>query len=285
MIAGADPPGGGGIFAAAGLSEAGGRFGGAEIFGVGGVLGEDCQGLPPGFNMVFGMNPHGPSVGVGFNFVADVEREQVTGKGPGAGFVLQMTNQAHKSRHHRVAHCRMKQQQNQKLRWQIAGCLLPCGDSGALKAAGTLILALATARWLGFTGVRAALAAGVLVLAPHAFNLLDLRPGRAVKAFVLLAGALLAAGGELLALGAFLGPVPIVAFYDLRERGMLGDSGASLLGALAGLWLVMTLGLAGIAFALAALVTLALYGEVCSISALIARVPLLRALDSVGRPA
>jgi hypothetical protein len=158
-------------------------------------------------------------------------------------------------------------------------------DSGALKAAGTLILALATARWLGFTGVRAALAAGVLVLAPHAFNLLDLRPGRAVKAFVLLAGALLAAGGELLALGAFLGPVPIVAFYDLRERGMLGDSGASLLGALAGLWLVMTLGLAGIAFALAALVTLALYGEVCSISALIARVPLLRALDSVGRPA
>ena len=50
LIAGADPPGGGGIFAAAGLSEAGGRFGGAEIFGVGGVLGEDCQGLPPGFD-------------------------------------------------------------------------------------------------------------------------------------------------------------------------------------------------------------------------------------------
>jgi hypothetical protein len=158
-------------------------------------------------------------------------------------------------------------------------------DSGALKAAGTLILALASARWLGLSGVRAALAAGVLVLAPHAFNLLDLRPGRAVKAFALLAGALLAAGGELLALGAFLGPVPVVAFYDLRERGMLGDSGASLLGALAGLWLVTTLGLAGIGFALAALVALTLYGEVRSISVLIARVPLLRALDSMGRPA
>ncbi len=158
-------------------------------------------------------------------------------------------------------------------------------DSGALKAAGTLILALFTAHWLGLTGVRAALATGVLVLAPHAFNLLDLRPGRAVKAFALLAGALLAAGGALLALGAFLGPVPVVALYDVRERGMLGDCGAGLLGTLAGLWLVTTLGLAGIAFALAALLALALYGEVRSISALVSRVPLLRALDSIGRPA
>ncbi len=158
-------------------------------------------------------------------------------------------------------------------------------DSGALKAVGTLILALATVRWLGFAGVRAALAAGVLVLAPHAFNLLDVRPGRAVKAFALLAGALLAAGGALPALGPFLGPIPVVAFYDLRERGMLGDSGASLLGALAGLWLVTTLGLSGLAIALTSLVAVALYSEVRSISALIARVPLLRALDSIGRPA
>ena len=46
-------------------------------------------------------------------------------------------------------------------------------------------LGLSTGHWL--------LAAAVLVLATNAFNLLDLRPGRATKAFVLL-GAGLAIG-------------------------------------------------------------------------------------------
>ena len=77
---------------------------------------------------------------------------------------------------------------------------------------------------------------------------------------------------------------PFGALGDVRERAMLGDSGASLLGALAGLWLVLTLSGTGQLVALALLVALTMYGELRSISELIDRTPGLRQLDSWGRP-
>ena len=65
---------------------------------------------------------------------------------------------------------------------------------------------------------------------------------------------------------------------------MLGDTGSNLLGGLAGLWLVLTLGTDRAAVALAVLlVVITLYGEFRSISALVERIPLLRQLDSLGR--
>jgi UDP-N-acetylmuramyl pentapeptide phosphotransferase/UDP-N-acetylglucosamine-1-phosphate transferase len=65
---------------------------------------------------------------------------------------------------------------------------------------------------------------------------------------------------------------------------MLGDTGANLLGALAGLWLVLTLSGTGQLLALTLLLALTIYGELRSISALIEKIPGLRALDSWGRP-
>ncbi len=76
----------------------------------------------------------------------------------------------------------------------------------------------------------------------------------------------------------------MAGFYDLRERAMLGDTGANLLGALAGLWLVLTLSGTGQLVALAVLLAVTLYGELRSISALVDRTPVLRELDSWGRP-
>ena len=64
---------------------------------------------------------------------------------------------------------------------------------------------------------------------------------------------------------------------------MLGDAGSNVLGAVAGLWLVLALGPTGEAVALAVLAVLTLYGEFRSISALVERNPLLRRLDSLGR--
>jgi UDP-GlcNAc:undecaprenyl-phosphate GlcNAc-1-phosphate transferase len=72
--------------------------------------------------------------------------------------------------------------------------------------------------------------------------------------------------------------------YDLRERAMLGDTGANLLGALAGLWLVLTLSGTGQLVAFVLLAGITLYGELRSISKLIERTPGLRQLDSLGRP-
>jgi UDP-GlcNAc:undecaprenyl-phosphate GlcNAc-1-phosphate transferase len=119
------------------------------------------------------------------------------------------------------------------------------------------------------------------------FNLLDLRPGRAIKAFVLLGAGLAIGSGDvrpLWALGLFAAPALVAGVYDVRERAMLGDTGANLIGALAGLWLVLALSSTGQLIALALLAAITLYGELRSISTLVEKTPGLRALDSWGRP-
>lgn len=160
-------------------------------------------------------------------------------------------------------------------------------STGALKAAGSLGLALFAMSFEGLSKPRWLLAVGVLVLATNAFNLLDLRPGRAIKAFFLL-GAGLTLGSlavrPLWSLGLFVAPALVAGLYDLRERAMLGDTGANLLGALAGLWLVLTLSGMGQLVALGLLAAITVYGELRSISGFIERTPGLRALDSWGRP-
>jgi UDP-N-acetylmuramyl pentapeptide phosphotransferase/UDP-N-acetylglucosamine-1-phosphate transferase len=161
-------------------------------------------------------------------------------------------------------------------------------STGALKAVGTLGLALLVALGLGGSDGEFLLTTAVLVLATNLFNLLDLRPGRSVKVFVVLAAGLTLGSldaGPLWALGLFAGPVLVAGLYDLRERAMLGDTGSNLVGALAGLWLVLTLSTTGLLVALVVLGAITAYGEFRSISALIERTPVLRHLDSLGRPA
>ncbi len=159
-------------------------------------------------------------------------------------------------------------------------------STGALKAVGSLGLALYVLAGLGLENGDYLLAVALLVLTTNLFNLLDLRPGRAWKAFLLL-GAGLTLGtwdaAPLWALGAFAAPVLLVGLFDLRERAMLGDTGANLIGGLAGLWLVLSLGTTGQLIALAAVLALTVYGEFRSLSALIERTPLLRQIDSIGR--
>jgi UDP-GlcNAc:undecaprenyl-phosphate/decaprenyl-phosphate GlcNAc-1-phosphate transferase len=159
--------------------------------------------------------------------------------------------------------------------------------TGAVKAVGSLGLALVAMSFLPLSNGRWLLATGVLVLATNLFNLLDLRPGRATKAFVALGACLTIGAGELRplwALGLFAAPALVAGGYDLRERAMLGDTGANLLGALAGLWLVLTLSGVGQLVALVLLAAITLYGELRSISTLVERTPWLRTLDSWGRP-
>lgn len=173
--------------------------------------------------------------------------------------------------------------------WRGHGAAILRGEltTGALKAVGSLGLALFSMSCLGLSNGRWLLAAAVLVLATNAFNLLDLGPGRATKAFVLLGAGLLVGSADLRvlwALGLFAAPALVAGVYDLRERAMLGDTGANLLGALAGLWLVLSLSGTGQLIALAVLLGITLYGELRSISTLIERTPGLRRLDSWGRP-
>jgi UDP-GlcNAc:undecaprenyl-phosphate/decaprenyl-phosphate GlcNAc-1-phosphate transferase len=160
-------------------------------------------------------------------------------------------------------------------------------STGVLKAAGALGLALYVLAGEGRSTSAYLVGVGVLVLSTNLFNLLDLRPGRAGKVFVAF-GVILTLGSwntyALRALGLFIGPALVLLPYDLRERAMLGDTGSNLLGAVAGLWLIVALGPTGEAVALGVLAFLTLYGEFRSISALVERNALLRRLDSLGRP-
>ena len=160
-------------------------------------------------------------------------------------------------------------------------------STGVLKAAGALGLALLVAADPTVGAGTYLLSVAVLVLATNVFNLLDLRPGRAGKAFVLLAAGILIASRDLdpfWTVGLFIGPILVLLPLDLREVGMLGDTGSNVIGAVAGIWLILTLTTTlGLAVAAGVLALITLYGEFRSISAFVERTPGLRQLDLLGR--
>lgn len=159
-------------------------------------------------------------------------------------------------------------------------------STGAIKAVGALALAAYVASGRGQEGLDYVRDLALLLLATNLFNLLDLRPGRAEKAFaLLLAGLCLGAWtlDPLELLGVFIGPVALGAAFTLRERAMLGDAGSNLIGALAGISILVALGGAGRWIALAVVAALTVYGEFRSISAAIERLAPLRWIDSLGR--
>ncbi|MDR3685725.1 MAG: hypothetical protein P4L93_02035 [Coriobacteriia bacterium] len=147
------------------------------------------------------------------------------------------------------------------------------------------------------------LAGAAIALTSNLLNLLDLRPGRALKSYSVLAifgvlGAVtawpnvpgvgplpatsLAAGAAMLALFA-LGPVVAVWREDVGERAMLGDAGANPAGAVAGLFVVAALPVWGLAAFAALVLALNLASEKWSFSRVISANPLLSYLDGLGR--
>jgi UDP-N-acetylmuramyl pentapeptide phosphotransferase/UDP-N-acetylglucosamine-1-phosphate transferase len=159
-------------------------------------------------------------------------------------------------------------------------------STGAIKAAGALALAAYAVSGRGREGLDYLADLALLLLATNLFNLVDLRPGRVEKLFaVLLAALCLGAWTDapLELLGIFIGPVAVGAAFTLRERAMLGDTGSNLVGALAGVAMLVTLGDTARWVALGLVAALTIYGEFRSISATIDLVPPLRWLDSIGR--
>jgi UDP-N-acetylmuramyl pentapeptide phosphotransferase/UDP-N-acetylglucosamine-1-phosphate transferase len=127
-----------------------------------------------------------------------------------------------------------------------------------------------------------AVGTGVIAGSANLFNLLDLRPGRALKAAILV-GTPMAIGrkGGMVAgpLGAAAGSLP----QDLLEETMLGDCGANALGALLGTAYTARSGLLKRMLALAVIGGLTAASEKVSFTKVIARTPVLRELDELGR--
>lgn len=155
--------------------------------------------------------------------------------------------------------------------------------TGVVKMAGLAaagLLAAPPRRHMVARLLDAALIAGTANLV----NLLDLRPGRALKV-VAIVGAPLMIGrdaGASAAAGA-VATAGVLLPGDLGEMHMLGDCGANTLGALLGWALVARSGPAARTAALGGVVGLTLLSERVSFSAVIARNPALAAVDAWGR--
>jgi UDP-N-acetylmuramyl pentapeptide phosphotransferase/UDP-N-acetylglucosamine-1-phosphate transferase len=128
--------------------------------------------------------------------------------------------------------------------------------------------------------------AAIVALAANLSNLLDLRPGRAAKAYVAGAAALSLVTGlpaPALVPVALAGAVLAGMKDDLREGSMLGDAGSNPLGAALGYWVVLSTPLVARAVILVLLGLLHAYSERHSLTALIERNSVLRFLDGLGR--
>ncbi len=155
--------------------------------------------------------------------------------------------------------------------------------TGGLKLVGGLaVSALAVSCVTNDVGV---LDVVIVAGAANLGNLFDRAPGRVIKVSVLALAVLVALtrehlDGAALVVGAGVG---LLAF-DLRERLMLGDTGANVLGAALGVAVVTqdpsTVATAAVA---AVLVALNLVSERVSFSRVIAATPPLRWVDGMGR--
>ncbi|GGB96606.1 hypothetical protein [Cellulomonas carbonis] len=161
--------------------------------------------------------------------------------------------------------------------------------TGALKVLGigatsVVAAALLPRRATGLAGaVGDALSSGALVAASaNLVNLLDLRPGRALKAATIAAAPLLLGPAAPIG-GAVVGGALAALPADLAERDMLGDGGANALGAALGVGAAAALPRAGRLALLAGVVGLTLASERVSFTEVIARTPVLRELDAWGR--
>jgi UDP-N-acetylmuramyl pentapeptide phosphotransferase/UDP-N-acetylglucosamine-1-phosphate transferase len=128
--------------------------------------------------------------------------------------------------------------------------------------------------------------AALVALCANLANLFDRAPGRLLKVSTVAFVAVVVASdqreeleGTALVVGGGLG----LAVDDLRERLMLGDTGANALGAALGLGLVAAATPTTRTVALLVVAALNVAGELVSFSRVIDAVPALRALDRAGR--
>ncbi len=155
--------------------------------------------------------------------------------------------------------------------------------TGGLKLAAAVLAAAITVAWTPREHLWANLSALIAIAGcTNVWNGLDVAPGRALKAFLAVALVLLVVDVR-----AFLlvctGAATAALVPDLRERGMLGDSGANLLGFLAGAEIVRRLPEIWLLPAAATVIGLNVLAETVTFSRTIERAAPLRWFDRLGR--
>lgn len=157
-------------------------------------------------------------------------------------------------------------------------------STGGLKALGGLAISFVLVRSPATYPFEWILNSLLIALAANLINLLDLRPGRAGKAFLFFGFLLLLFSQSSLlpiqwCMASVLGYLP----WDLREACIMGDTGSNGLGAVLGLGIVLTGSLRVKLAILLLLIALNLLSERYSFSAFIDSNRLLQFLDRLGR--
>jgi UDP-N-acetylmuramyl pentapeptide phosphotransferase/UDP-N-acetylglucosamine-1-phosphate transferase len=116
-------------------------------------------------------------------------------------------------------------------------------------------------------------------------NLMDLRPGRAIKVFLLSVILLMILGGfsNVWILTPVLTALPFHMKGEMEEKYMLGDTGANLLGGIAGFYAIKAVTLAPAAVMAAVLLSIHVIAEYRSLSRFIESIPALRFIDQLWR--
>lgn len=160
--------------------------------------------------------------------------------------------------------------------------------TGALKALGgglgALLLSLLLLRSQPWWEILTA--ALLIALAANTINLMDLRPGRAIKVFYLWFFILLAvfrSKTPLVLLSPLAGGLLALIPVDLKAKGMLGDTGSNLMGAALGLACAWTMPFIAQLILVVFLLLLHLFTEKYSLTEIIENNSLLRFLDNLGR--
>lgn len=158
--------------------------------------------------------------------------------------------------------------------------------SGIVKAAGIAAAALWVVLEQGASFLEAGIGWLTIVLSANAVNLLDVRPGRALKSFAAAAAVLLAASPTIMAFR-WLAPAIAAGIVllpgDLKGKHMLGDCGANTLGFALGCALAAGTSVWTQGAALAVLAAVHWKAETGSITQWIERHRWARWLDRLGR--
>lgn len=158
-------------------------------------------------------------------------------------------------------------------------------STGLAKAAVTGCLALWAAVLMAEEVIQGVMMFGVILLSTNVMNMLDLRPGRALKGYFLLAGLLLSLAPyvALAYLLPILSAALLVFSLDLRAKAMLGDMGANLLGFSVGFAACVVLPFWGLAAWLFVATWLHWAAERVSFSRVIEQSRVLSWIDQAGR--
>lgn len=173
------------------------------------------------------------------------------------------------------------------LRGHVGAALHGRVTTGFVKLGGGIAVALVISGTInGDRPSRVLIDAALISLAANVGNLLDRAPGRALKWGLLCYLPIAVVAGTSatgLALATLAGSALVLLWGDLRERFMIGDTGANALGAALGVGTVLEA--PGEIRSLVALVLLALtlLSEVVSFSVIINAVMPLRLFDQLGR--